>query len=578
MVALFIWNRLRYDLIALLALLAAMISGVVPVDKAFVGFSDQIVIIIASVLIVSAAIGKSGVIPRLVRTFEPYMKTAGLQVAVLTSGVTVLSALMKNIGALAIFLPIAIQVAQRSNTPVSKLLMPMSFGSLIGGLVTLIGTSPNILVSRMRQEILGEPFGMFDFTPVGFGIVVAGLAFLSIGWRLLPGSRRSQSSRETAFQLEPYVSEVRLPPESPLVGRTVADLERRAEGDVSVVAIIREKNRRYIPAANWMLFADDILVLESNPHALKRLVGEAKLALVGTEKSIVKDLPAEAIGVVEAVVMAGSPLIGSSASDLHFRGRYGVNLLAISRRERRITTRLRRVRFQLGDVLVLRGNAEILPETLASLGCVPLVDRATGLGQRPQGYLPLIVLGVAMALVGVKLVPVTAAFFGMAVLLVLLRTLSLKEAYESVEWPILILVACLIPVSDAISSTGGAALIAGRLSVLAEALPPFGAVALMLVAAMAVTPFLNNAATVLIMAPIGASLASQLGLRPDPILMAVAIGAACDFLTPIGHQCNTLVMGPGGYKFGDYWRLGLPLSLIVILVGTALIMLFWPLH
>lgn len=578
MVALFVWNRLRYDLVALLALLAAMISGVVPVDKAFVGFSDQIVIIIASVLIVSAAVAKSRVIPRLVRAFEPYMRTTGLQVAVLTSAVTILSALMKNIGALAIFLPIAMQVARRSDTPVSKLLMPMSFGSLIGGLVTLIGTSPNILVSRMREEILGEPFAMFDFTPVGLGIVVAGLAFLSFGWRLLPGSRRSQASLETAFQLQPYVSEVRLPPESPLVGKTVADLERRAEGDVSVVAIIREKYRRYIPAANWMLFADDILVLESDPHALRRLVAEAKLALVGTESSSTKDLPAEAIGVVEAVVMAGSPLIGSSASELHFRGRYGVNLLAISRSERRITTRLRRVKFQLGDVLVLQGNTEILPETVASLGCVPLVDRATGLGQRPQGYLPLIVVGVAMALVGVKLVPVTAAFFAAAVLLVLFRTLSLKEAYESVEWPILILVACLIPVSDAISSTGGAALIAGRLSALAEVLPPFGAVALMLVAAMAVTPFLNNAATVLIMAPIGASLASQLGLNPDPILMAVAIGAACDFLTPIGHQCNTLVMGPGGYKFGDYWRLGLPLSLIVVLVGTALITLFWPLH
>jgi di/tricarboxylate transporter len=299
---------------------------------------------------------------------------------------------------------------------------------------------------------------------------------------------------------------------------------------------------------------------------------------MGTEIGAIQDLPAEAIGVVEAVIMAGSPLIGRSASDLHFRGRYGVNLLALSRRERRITTRLRRVQFEIGDVLVLQGDAEILYETLTSLGCVPLIDRATGLGRRPQEYLALIVLGVAMALAGLKLVPVTAAFFSAAVLIMLLRAISLNEAYESVEWPILILVACLIPVSDAISNTGGAALIADQLSIVAEVLPPFGAVALMLLAAMLVTPFLNNAATVLIMAPIAVSLARDLHLSPDPILMAVAIGAACDFLTPIGHQCNTLVMGPGGYKFGDYWRLGLPLSVIVLLVGTALITLFWPLH
>jgi di/tricarboxylate transporter len=555
-----------------------MVVGIVPPEKAFSGFSDQVVIIIGSALVLSSAVGKSGVIGRLIRRLEPIMKTTSSQVAVLAGSVAVLSAFMKNIGALAIFLPIAVQVARRSGTSTSKLLMPMAFGSLLGGIVTLVGTSPNILVSRVRQEILGKPFGMFDFTPVGLAILVPGLAFLVVGWRLLPRGRRAQASAEVAFEVAPYLSEARLPAGSPLVGKTIADLEALADDNVAVIAIIREKRRRYIPAGHWTLLAEDVLVLESDPHALRKIADDAKLALVGSgDERLTKDLPSGDIGVVEAVVTAGSPLIDCSPADLRLRERYAVNLLALSRRGETIAIRLRRVKFRVGDVLVLQGHAESLLETLTNLGCLPLVDRATGLGRRPQEILPLAVLVLAMALAGLNIVPVTAAFFGAAVLVVLFGVLTLKEAYESIEWPILVLLACLIPVSDAIGHTGGAELVARWLSVLATALPPPGAVALMLIAAMAVTPFLNNAATVLIMAPIGVSLASQLELNPDPFLMAVAIGAACDFLTPIGHQCNTLVMGPGGYKFGDYWRLGLPLSLVVVLVGTALIPLVWPL-
>jgi di/tricarboxylate transporter len=578
MVALFVWNRLRYDLVALLGLLVATASGIVPLNKAFAGFSDQVVIIVASALVISAGVAKSGTIGRVIRRLEPYMRTTGLQVAVLTSGVTILSAFMKNVGALAIFLPIALQVARRSGTPPSKLLMPMAFGSLIGGLLTLIGTSPNILVSRVRAELLGVPFAMFDFTPVGLGVVIAGFAFLVVGWRLLPGERRAKASPETAFEVGPYVSEARVPETSPLVGKTVADLESLAEGNVAVVAIIREKYRRYIPAGHWKLFPDDILVLQSDPHALRTIVEAARLQLGGRDKSPMKELPASDIGVVEAVVMMGSPLVGSSPAELRLRGRYGVHLIAISRHGEGIRTRLRRVKFQPGDVLVLQGSVEAMPDILKSLDCLPLVDRATGLGRRPQEYLPLVPLALAMAAVALELVPVTAAFFGAAVLVVLFGILTLNEAYDAIELPILVLLACLIPISDAISSTGGAELIAGGLAVVAGALPPIGAVSLLLVTAMALTPFLNNAATALIMAPIAASLAGKLGLNPDPFLMAVAVGAACDFLTPVGHQCNTLVMGPGGYKFGDYWPLGLPLSIIVIVVATALIPLVWGLR
>lgn len=578
LVALFVWNRLRYDLAALLGLLVAMACGVVPPDRAFAGFSDPVVVIVASALVVSAGVGKSGVIGRTVRNLEPRMRTTGIRVAVLTGSVAVLSAFMKNIGALAIFLPIAIQVARRSGTPASSLLMPMAFGSLIGGLVTLIGTSPNILVSRVRADLTGKPFAMFDFAPVGLGILAAGFAFLVVGWRLLPGRRQGAATPAAAFDIEPYLSEVRLPAMSPLVGKTVADLEALGEGGISVIAIIREADRRYVPAGNWTLFADDILVLQSDPHALKAILSDAGLHLEGAGKGLTKGLPASGIGVVEAVVMTNSPLIAASPAELGLRQRHGVNLLGISRHGDRIATRLRNLRFQAGDVLVLAGSVEAMPETLRGLGCLPLVDRATGLERRRQEYLPLVLLVLAMGSVALNLVPVPAAFFGAAVLIVLFGVLTLQEAYEAIELPILVLLACLIPISDAIGRTGTADLVAEGLAAIAGILPPTGVVTLVLVTAMILTPFLNNAATALIMAPIAASLAQRLGMNADPLLMAVAVGAACDFLTPIGHQCNTLVMGPGGYRFGDYWRLGLPLSVIIVAVGSALIPLVWGLR
>ncbi|WP_159719085.1 SLC13 family permease [Geminicoccus flavidas] len=578
MVALFVWNRVRYDLVALLALLAAMAGGVVPSERAFVGFGDQVVIIIASALVLSAAVGKSGVIDRTLRRIEPYMRTTGARVTLLTTSVTVLSALMKNIGALAIFLPVAIQVARRSGTPASTLLMPMAFGSLVGGVVTLIGTSPNILVSRVRAELTGTPFSMFDFAPVGIGIAAAALAFLAVGWRLLPTGRHGQAPASATFTAEPYLSEARLPKGSPLVDRTVAELEALGHGEVAVVAIVREGGRRYLPAGHWTLFANDLLVLQSDPHALQDFVGETGLQLGGAGKGATKDLYAGDIDVVEAVVMSGSVLVGCSPAELRLRQVYSVNLLALARRDQSIATRLRHVRFLVGDVLVLQGAAGALPDVLRELGCLPLVDRATGLGTPQRDYLALALLAVAMGLVALNLVPVAAAFFGAAVLSVLLNILTLREAYEAIDLPILVLLACLIPVSDAVASTGGAELIAGGLATVATKLPPVGAMALVLVMAMGLTPFLNNAATALIMAPIAASLAARLDLNLDPFLMAVAIGCACDFLTPIGHQCNTLVLGPGGYRFGDYWRLGLPLSMIVAVIATVLIPIFWPLQ
>lgn len=578
MMALFVWGRFRYDMVAALALLASVAVGVVPPEKAFSGFGDDIVIIVASALLVSAAVAKSGVLEAGLNRIGPYLRTTQMQLIVLVAAVTVLSAFVKNIGALAMMIPVAFQIARRTDTPPSRFLMPMAFGSLLGGIVTLVGTSPNIIVARMRAEITGEPFTMFDFTPVGLGIALAGVAFLAFGYRLLPKDRKGAASLHAALEIKDYVTEARVTDGSEMDGATVADLLRLADNEIRVTAIIRNETRGARPLPDAAIRANDLLLLEGEPEALERAVARGGLRLSREHRLPQTDEASDEIGVIEAIVGPTSLLVGRSAEEVVLYERYQVNLIAVSRSGERFKERLRTISLRAGDVIVLQGNLKKLPDTLKELGCLPLAERDIRLGSARRSLVPIAVLGAAMALVAFDAVPVAIAFFGAGILLVLFGTLTLREAYETIEWPILVMLGALIPVSEAVRTTGGTDLIAGWLSAAAGALPPTGALALIMVVAMAVTPFLNNAATVLVMAPIAASFATKLGFKPDAFLMAVAIGAASDFLTPIGHQCNTLVMGPGGYRFGDYWRLGLPLSVIVVIVGVPLITVFWPLR
>ena len=578
MMALFVWGRLRYDLVAVLSLLAAVLVGIVPADKAFTGFSDDIVIIVASALLVSAAVAKSGVLEAALNRVSPYLRTTQIQVVVLVGVVTVLSAFVKNIGALAMMIPVAFQIARRTNTPPSSFLMPMAFGSLLGGIVTLVGTSPNIIVSRVRGELLGEPFGMFDFTPVGIGIALAGVLFLAFGYRLLPQGRRGAASLDEALNIKDYVTEARVTSESEVIGQTVADLHKLANDEVKVAAIIRKETRSSTPLPDATIRENDLLMLEGEPDALESAVARAGLKLSREHHPPETDEATDEIGVIEAVIGPNSVLSGHSAERIGLYERFQVNLIAVSRSGQRFKERLRTITLRPGDVIVLQGNLKRLPDTLRDLGSLPLAARGIRLGSARRSLLPLAILAAAMVIVAFNILPVAIAFFGAGVLMILFGALTLREAYETVEWPIIVMLGALIPVSESIRTTGGTDLIAGWLSAAANMLPPTGALVLIMIAAMVVTPFLNNAATVLVMAPIAASFAGQLGFKPDAFLMATAIGAACDFLTPIGHQCNTLVMGPGGYRFGDYWRLGLPLSIIVVVVGIPLIMLVWPLQ
>ncbi|HEX3884665.1 MAG TPA: SLC13 family permease [Stellaceae bacterium] len=616
MVALFLWEKWRFDIVALMALIASVAAGIVPANKAFSGFANPVLPLIGAALIVSTAIGQSGAIEILVRRLNPLMRSRDLQVGVLVACVVILSAFVKNIGALAIFIPAAVQVARRNNRSPSEFLMPLSFASLLGGSMTLVGTSPNILTASVRQQLTGQPFHMFDFTPVGAGIAVVGAVFLTFGWRLIPRGLRG-SAGETAFKIEDYTSEARVSAGSSYIGQTVRQVEQHAGGEIAITAIIRDRTGRAVPSGSWRLYEDDVLVIEADPQALELAARDGKLELVGGEEppptvagaakppappksrgraktkaaahkpatktqarsdAEIEERRPERLAVVEAIVGIGSILIGHSASDLRLRERYGVNVLAVARGGRRTSARMRRARFRYGDALVVQGDAERIYEIVASIGCLPLAERELKLGRPRRLLLPLAILGVAMVVTGFEWVPVEIAFVAAALLLVLFRLLSLDEAYGAVDWPILILLGSLIPIGEAVKTTGTADLIAGALSGVAAHTPAFAVIGAVLAVTMLATPVLHHAAAVLVMGPIAASLAQRLGFNIDPFLMAVAVGAGSDFLSPIGHQSNTLVMGPGGYRFGDYWKLGLPLSILVVTLGTPLIMLVWPLH
>lgn len=581
MMALFIWGRFRYDLVAIIALLASLALGIVAPEAAFKGFSDDIVIIVGSALVISAAVQRSGVVERALRSVSRRVTSVRSQLLVLTGSVGVASALVKNIGALAMLMPAAFQMAKKNDASPSVFLMPMSFASLLGGLMTLVGTSPNIIVSRSREQMTGEPFGMFDYTPVGLGLLVIGLIYLRFAYRLIPRDRRAAPTMAEALDITGYITEVIVPEGSPAIDEEVTAFLERHDHEVTITRMVRA-GMRSVPDETTVLREGDTLILGGEPDALERVIAGDRLTLEGEhrekaqEKKDKKDRPDREVGVIEAVINVGSQLEGQTAGRLDLQARFGVNLIAISRRGERLSRRLANIDLRAGDVVVLQGALDTLPEKLRVLGCLPLAERDLRLGSNRRSLLPVAILSIAMLATALGLVPVAVAFFAAAGMMIALGALPIREAYNHIEWPILIMLGALIPVSDSLRTTGASDVIATWLASVAATLPPWGAVALILAAAMAVTPFLNNAATVLVMAPIAAQFAGDLGYRPEAFLMATAVGAGCDFLTPIGHQCNTLVLGPGGYRFGDYARLGAPLSLIVLALGTPLILFVWP--
>jgi len=574
---LFGWGTIRHAFVALITLFLLIIAGITDPTEAFSGFGHPAVITVAAVLIIGKALEYSGLIDLLGKWVMKIGSSLLLQIFLLSLLVAVASAFMNNVGALAIMLPIAIHLARKGGNPPSYILMPIAFASLLGGMTTLIGTPPNIIIASFRAENYGEPFGMFSFTPVGLVIMIAGIAFITlIGWRLLP-RRAAKKSEKELFDLDDYISEVEVPNDSDLAGKAISELYAKTNADIQLLGLVRDKKRIHAPSDEALILGKDILILESDANELESFLKDTKLKIVGDKKFRKDAEGSDKIAFAEAVVMADSTLIGRTAADLHMRSRYGINLLAVARREKNIRKRIDHVIFRSGDVLLLQGREHLLNNTITSIGCLPLAQRGLRLGYKTRIPLALGIFFTSIGLIIAGLLPVQVAFTMAALAMVLSGVLPVKEVYRSVDWPVIVLLGAMLPVGAALEATGGAALIASLILDLGGSIPNWAILTLILVITMFLSDIINNAATVVLMAPIAIGVADGIGVSIDPFLMAVAVGGSCAFLTPIGHQSNTLVMGPGGYKFTDYWRMGLPLEVIIVALGIPAIIYFWPL-
>ncbi len=576
---LFIWGRWRYDLVAVFAMLAGVFLGVIPAAHAFEGFGHPAVITVAAVLIISRSLQVSGLVNWLVRFLSPVSREMPAQIGVTGGLAMAFSGFMNNIGALALMLPVALRQALDAHRPPSKVLMPLSFATLLGGLITLIGTPPNIIIAAFREEVTGEPFSMFDFTPVGLPIALAGLAYLAfVGWRLLPASRAGSAihAEGARFHIEAYLFESRVPEKSDLVKAQVRDLEILCQNEVTIVAIIREARQFLAPSGGFRIEAGDTLILEGDPKPLETLFADEHLEAISESGFSATELHDDDVVLAEVIVMPGAPIEGQSMRGLKMHERYGVNLLALAREDREPMMRLGNARFRRGDVLLLQGDQKKLNDVFPALGCLPLAQRELYItGRRRNIFLAPSIFLFAIASAALGLLPVPIAFVSAVAGLILTGCLTLREAYDSIEWSIIVLLGALLPLGAALQSSGGTELIAGGILAVSQGLPLWALLALLIIISMLLSDLVHNSPTAVLMAPIGAAIAEGLGMPADPFLMAVAVGAASPYLTPIGHQSNTLVMAPGGYKFSDYWRVGLPLDGVILLIGVPMIMWFW---
>ncbi len=565
----------RYEIVALLALLVLVFTGIVSGAEAFYGFGHPAVITVAGVLVISRGLYNSGFVDVFARSLSRLRMGISGQLLVLVGLVALFSGFMNNVGALALFLPVALRMARRHSVPPSLYLMPIAFGSLLGGLMTLIGTPPNIIIAMYRAEVGMQPFKMFDFTPVGLGVAVLGVLFIGlIGWKLIP-ARKSPGEENELFAIEEYITEVLVPYGSRSEGKTIKEVIEMSKTEVLIAGLVRRKLKYPVPSIYEVLTGGDILIVEADPENLQDLVEAAGLELAASHKGGRELLGSEEVSLVEAVVTTDSSLLGRTARDLNLRWRYGINLLGVARQGTRIWERLGSIKFKAGDVLLLQGRQGTLTESLTQLGCLPLAPRFLRLGQPRRIFLALGILVTAVLASTFNLIPIQVSLVAAALAMVVTGIINLRQAYRSIELPIIIMLGAMIPVGEALDATGGAELIGRGLLFISQHLPPVGSMTVVMLVTVFLSNIINNAAAAVLVAPIALSMALSLGVNPDPFLIGVAIAASSSFLTPIGHQSNILVMGPGGYLFSDYWKLGLPLTIIVLLTAIPLIMYFW---
>jgi len=572
-----IWGKVRYDLVAFSALVIAVISGVVPENEAFSGFGHHATIIIALVLILSKSLSKSGAIELVARFVINSGRKLSSHIAIMSGISAILSAIMNNVAALALLMPIDMQAASKAKRSPALTLMPLSFASILGGLITLIGTPPNIIIASYRETALGEPFGMFDFTPVGLAVTIVGVAFIAlVGWRLIPAERSQHNSSTELFDVANYIAEVRVPETSWVIDKKVSELDDAAdEADVVILGLARRGTQLPGRARREIIKKGDILIFEANAASIDEFVGALGLEYVGTEKY--QGITEKGLSVMEFVIPEGSRAQGRTEQSLRLHYQHGVTLLGISRQGKRIRERVRKLEILAGDILLLLGPQEQLSEVGQWLGAMPLVKRDLQVTQRHKAPLAVGIFSSAILLASFGWLHLSTALAAACVLMLAFKIIPLRELYESIEWPVIVLLGSMIPIGSALETTGGTALIGESIALLASDYGPIMVLAVLMIVTMTLSDVMNNAATAVIAAPVAIDVANRLQLNPDPFLMGVAVAASCAFLTPIGHKNNTLILGPGGYRFGDYWRMGLPLEIIVIAIALPVILMVWPL-
>ncbi|WP_109313168.1 SLC13 family permease [Ruegeria sp. AU67] len=571
-----LWGKFRYDLVAFTALLIGVTLGVVPVDDAFAGFGHPATIIVALVLVVSAGLVRSGAVFLITRTLVDASRGLGAHIALMGGIGAVLSAFMNNVAALALLMPVDIQTARKAGRPVGLTLMPLSFATILGGMATLIGTPPNIIIASIRAETLGEPFRMFDFAPVGGLAAIAGLAFVAlVGWRLIPSRGTQEEASET---LAEYIAELTVPPESPQIGKRVSELYEAAEkSDVAIIGLIRDGKRRYGRSAHATIKPGDALVLEARPEALDEFRTALNLDFSDTRRQELLTAEGDGLEVIEVVVPLNARVTGRTAQGLGLAWRQSTVLMGISRQGRRITEQVRKTQIEAGDILLLLCPRDRSADVTEWLGCLPLAERGLNVTANEKAWLAIGLFGAAVLAASVGLIYLPIALGLVVVAYVLTKIMPIADIYNHIEWPVVVLLGSMIPLGSALETSGGTELIANALIQLTDGLPAWAILTVLMVVTMTLSDVLNNTATAIVAAPVGIQMARTLEVSPDPFLMTVAVAASAAFLTPIGHKNNTLVLGPGGYQFGDYWRMGLPLEILIIAVSIPAILVFWPL-
>ena len=573
---LLLWGRFRYDIVAFGALMLGVVLGVVPTENAFDGFGHPATLIVALVLVVSAGLVRSGAVMLITRTLVDSSRNLGAHITMMGAVGGVLSAFMNNVAALALLMPVDIQTARKAGRAPGLSLMPLSFATILGGMATLIGTPPNIIIASIRQESLGAPFKMFDFAPVGGLAAIAGLIFVAlIGWRLIPAREDAMIEAEDIAQ---YIAELTVPEGNKQIGKRLAELQEEAHrADVAILGLMRDGKRRYGTARNVVLQAGDAIVLEATPDALDEFRSTLNLALADRDREDLLLADGDGVEIVEVVVTDGSRLNGRTAQAVGLSWRQRTVLLGLSRQGRKITSQLRTTELKPGDILLLLVPRDTVAHVTDWLGVLPLADRGLAVTQDSKTWLAIAMFAGAVAAASFGLIYLPIALGIVVVGYVLAKIVPLSELYTHIEWPVIVLLGSMIPLGAALETSGGTELIAGALVGLTEGLPAWVVLTVLMVVTMSLSDVLNNTATTIVAAPVGIQMAQSLGVSPDPFLMAVAVAASSAFLTPIGHKNNTLILGPGGYSFGDYWRMGLPLEVIVVAVSIPAILFFWPL-